>query len=283
MSQCNPLPNDSKLPENQTCITGTKISSFRIEDEKIYKIIRTLDISKAHGHDELSIRMLKLCDKSIVKPLSMIFKYCKLNKTFPNLWKKANFVRINKKEEKDLIKIYRPVLLFAIFWKIFERLIFNSLFKYIDENELLNPNQSGVRPFDSSVNQLLSINHEILSKFDCEPPKETRAVFSDISKAFDKIWLPGLIFKVKSFGISNDLLELIKNFLSNRTQRVVLNAQTSECEKIYAGVPQGSILGSMFFLIYINDFTDGISSIVKLFADDISLFSVAQNKNNSAS
>ena len=156
----------------------------------------------------------------------------------------------------------------------FERLIFNSLFKYIGENELINPNQSGFCPFDSCVNQLQSINHEIFSNFDCDPPKDFCVVFLDISKAFDKIWLPGLIFKIKSFGISGDLLELIKNFLSNRFQRVVLNGQTSEWEKITAGVPQGSILGLLFFLIYINDLTDGISSVVKLFADDTSLFSV---------
>ena len=104
----------------------------------------------------------------------------------------------------------------------------------------------------------------------------------DISKAFDKIWLPGLIFKIKSFGISSDLLELIKNFLSNRFQRVVLNEQTSEWEKINAEGPQGSTLGLLFFLIYITDLTDGTSSIAKLFAHDTSLFSVVQNKNNSA-
>ena len=92
-----------------------------------------------------------------------------------------------------------------------------------------------------------------------------------------------MIFKIKSFGISGDLLELIKNFLSNRFHRVVLNGQTSEWEKVNAGVPQGSIIGPLFFLIYINDLTDGASSIVKLFADDTSLFSVAQNKNNSVS
>ena len=115
---------------------------------------------------------------------------------------------------------------------------------------------------------------QILKKF---------AVFLDISKAFDKIWLPDLIFKIKSFGISGDLLELIKNFLSNRFQSVVLNGQTSEWENINAGVPQASILGPLFFLIYINDLTDGISSIVKPFADDTSLFSIFQNKNNSVS
>ena len=84
-SQCNPLPNDSKLPENQTYITETKLSSSDNEHKDIYKIIKTLNINKAHGHDDISIRMLKLCDKSIVKPLSIIFKNCKLRKTFPNL------------------------------------------------------------------------------------------------------------------------------------------------------------------------------------------------------
>ena len=101
-------------------------------------------------------------------------------------------------------------------------------------------------------------------------------------KAFDIIWLPGWVFKIKSFGISGDLLELIKDFLSNRFQRVVLNGQKSEWEKVNAGVPQDSILGLLFFLIYINDLTDGTSSIVKLFPDGTSLFSIVQNKNNSA-
>ena len=155
--------------------------------------------------------------------------------------------------------------------------------KYNDENELLNPNQSGFRPFDSCVNQILSINHKFFSNFDCDPPKDIRAVFLDISKVFDKNWLPGLIFKIKSFGISGDMLKLIKSFLSNRFHGVVLNGKTSEREKISAGVPQGSILGPLFFLIYINDLIDGIPSIVKLFADDLSLFSVIKNKNISAS
>ena len=98
---------------------------------------------------------LTLGDKSIVKSLCIIFNNCKLKNTFPNLWKKANVVPIHKKGEKDLIKNYRPVSILPIFGKFFERLIFNSLFKYI------NPNQSGFRPFHSCVNQLRSINHGI--------------------------------------------------------------------------------------------------------------------------
>ena len=98
--QCKPVAYDSKLPENQTYITETKPSFFDIEDEDIYKIIKTLDINKAHGYDEVSIRMLQLCNKSIVKPLSIIFKNCRLRKVFPNLWKKANVVPIHKKGVK---------------------------------------------------------------------------------------------------------------------------------------------------------------------------------------
>ena len=148
-----------------------------IEDEDIHQTIKTRDINNVHRHNEVSIRMLNLSDKSIVKLLSIIFKNYKLKKTFPNLWKKANIVPIHKKGEIDLIKSYCQVSLLPIFGKIFERLIFNSLFKYTDENELLNPSQSGFCPFDSCVNQLLSINHEILSNFDCGVPKDIRAVF----------------------------------------------------------------------------------------------------------
>ena len=103
-SQWMPLPNYSKLPENQSYITETKLSCFDLEDEDIYKIIKTYDINKAHGHDDVSIRMLKLCERSIVKPLSIIFKNCKLKKTFPILLKKATAFPIHKKRENDLKK-----------------------------------------------------------------------------------------------------------------------------------------------------------------------------------
>ena len=186
-SKCNPLSNESKLSEDQTYITETKFSSFDIEDENIYKIIKTLDINRAHGHDEVSIRMLELCDKSIAKPLCIIFKNCKLKKAFPNPWKKANVVPIHIKGEKDLIKSYRPVSRVPILENFFKRLIFNSFLKCIDKNELFNPNQSGFRPFRSCVNELLFINHDFFSNCDCDTPKDIRAVFLDISKVFDKI------------------------------------------------------------------------------------------------
>ena len=120
--------------------------------------------------------------------------------------------------------------------------------------------------------------HEIYSNFDAYPSLETRGVFLDISKAFDRVWHEGLLYKLKSYGISGALLILIKSFLTNRFQRVVLNGQTSNWKNILAGVPQGSILGPLFFLIFINDIPEGIQSNLKIFADDTSIFSVMKDR-----
>ena len=95
------------------------------------------------------------------------------------------------------------------------------------EKRLLNPNQSGFRPSDSCANQLFAITHEIFETFDCNPPLEVRSVFLDMSKAFDKVWHPGLLYKLDSVGISEELYNLLENYLSGRFQRVVLNGQTS--------------------------------------------------------
>ena len=111
---------------------------------------------------------------------------------------------------------------------------------------------------------------------------QVRSVFLDISKAFDKVWLDGVIFKLEQNGISGDLLNILIDFLSNRKQRVVLNGQISAWGSVNAGVPQGSILGPLLFLIYINDLSDNLSSNVKLFADTTSLFSVTHDVNASA-
>ena len=149
------------------------------------------------------------------------------------------------------------------------------------ENDLISPKQSGFRPGDSCINQLLSINHEILSAFDIG--LEVQGLFLDISKAFDKVWHAGLIYKQRQNGICGDLINILNDFLTNRKRRVVLNGQCSSWVDIRAGVPQGSILGPLLFLIYVNDLPNGLISECKLFADDISLFSVAHDLNTSAS
>ena len=129
----------------------------------------------------------------------------------------------------------------------------------------------------------MEITHNTFSSFDCNHTLETRAVLSDISKAFDKVWYKGLLFKLESMGISGDLLNLMESFLSERFQIVLLNGQSSEWASAKAHVPQGSILGLLLFLIYIYDLSDGITSSVKLFADDTSVFSTIRDINYSAS
>ena len=205
-----------------------------------------------------------------MKPLSIIFKNYLQTGAFPNNWEKSNVVPIHKKGDKQLLQNYCPVLLLPICSKIFEKIIFNPMLEFLEENSLLCPHQSGFRSSDSCQSQLLSIVHDIYANFDQSPTLEVRANFLDISKAFDKVWREGLIFKLQNIGISGNLLSFLKSFLNYRFQRVVLNGQ---CSNWSSSVPQGSILGPLLFLIYINDLPEGLESSVKLFADDTSLFS----------
>ena len=132
---------------------------------------------------------------------------------------------VHKKSDKQILKNYRSVSLLPICGKVFERLIYNSLFEYFIENDLISPNQSGFKPGDSCTNQLISIMHETYQSLD--DGFEVRGVFLDISKAFDKVWHNGLIYKLKQNGVAGDLLDTLTNFLKERKQRVVLNGQYS--------------------------------------------------------
>ena len=268
-AQCRPLVSESVLPP-LSLRTDSTTSAVAIHEDAISSIINKLNSKKAHGYDGISIPMLKLCSVEVAKPLSLIFKRCLDTGKFPSSWKYANVQPVHKKNSRQEKTNYRPISLLPICSKIFEKVIFDSLYSYLLENGLLTKNQSGFRPGDSTVNQLLSITTEIYNSF--ETLDETRAVFLDISKAFDKVWHEGLAFKLKENGVKGKLLEVIENFLSNRKQRVVLNGIESSWEQVHSGVPQGSVLGPLLFLVYINDLTDGISSNIKLFADDSSLF-----------
>ena len=217
------IQNSSKLPLILNKKTEKSISSITFNCNNITTIIRSLDPSKTHGYDMISIRMLKICDKSICKPLELIFQSCIKHGKFPNEWKMANVVPVHKKSDNQILKNYRPVSLLPICGKVFERLIYNSLLGYFIENEV-------------------------------------RSVFLDISKAFDKVWHNGLIYKLKQNGVAGDLLDTLTNFLKERKQRVILNGQYSVWTNGEAGVPQGSILGLLLFLIYKNNLPENLVS-----------------------
>ena len=268
-SQCTPLNNNSSLPAFQAK-TDNVLCDFVISEKNISDIISKLNSNKAHGADKISISMLKLCHQHVLYPLKLIFQKSISVGKFPSSWKLANVQPVFKKDSRQYKTNYRPISLLPICSKIFEKIIFDEVYHFLFSNNLLSKHQSGFRPGDSTINQLLSITNDIYRSF--EEGCETRAVFLDISKAFDKVWHEGLVFKLKQNGINGRLLSLISDFLSNRRQRVVLNGQESSWEPILAGVPQGSVLGPLLFLVYINDLTDNISSSMRLFADDSSLF-----------
>ena len=152
------------------------------------------------------------------------------------------------------------------------RAIFQVVGNLLEKHSLLSNRQSGFRPGDSTINQLLAISHEVFSAFDCCPPLDVRSVYLDISKAFDRVWHEGLIFKIRRCGIRDDLLNLLHIFLSERQQRTAINGKCSSWEGVSTGVPQGSIVGPLLFLVYINDLPDGLQSNIRIYADDTSPF-----------
>ena len=280
--QFTPLKNDSKIPINQIFLTQSRLSSLDFNEDEIRKIIRDLNIHKAQDHDDISIRMIKICDKSLLKPLTILFQNSTKSSCYLVIWKRSNIIPAHKKNDKQLVENYRPISLLPIFGKIFQKTIFDRLYNFLLQEELLNPNQSGFRPSDSCVNQIIAITHETFKAFDCNPSLEVRSVFLDISKAFDKVWHEVLLYKLKYMGISGELYNLLENYLSDRFQRVLLNAQASSWRPVLAGVPQGSILGPLLFLICINDLPNELKSNAKLFADDTSLFTIVKDKTESA-
>ena len=155
------------------------------------------------------------------------------------------------------------------------------MYDFISNNNPLSPNQSGFRSGDCCINQLLFINHEVLNAFD--KGLEVRGTFLDISNAFDKIWNDGLIFELCQNGISGDIIKILRDFLRNRKQRVVLSGQCLSWADVCACVLQGLILGPLLFFIWISDLSDGLKIERKLSADDTFLFSVVHDINTSAS
>ena len=160
-SKCTSLNNGSTLPHSVSNAPTVELSSFQFNDQDILKIKRALHVNKAHACEDISIRMIKICDQSIVKHLSIIYQNYVNTGTFPDIWKKSNVVPVHKESDKEIVNNYRPVSLLPVCRKILERLVFNSIFDFLDNNSLLSANQSGFRRSDSCENQLLSMSWNI--------------------------------------------------------------------------------------------------------------------------
>ena len=273
IAQCTSIVTGSEIPKFNSPI-ASPLTEFAISDEKILRIIRSLNPNKAHGWDDISIWMIKVCDDALLLPFRLIFENCLNQGIFPDMWKKANIVPIHKKNHKSCKENYCPNSLLPVFRKMLEKLIFDTLYHHLETNNILNPNHSGFRPGDSAVNQLISITNSTFQAFDCNPTLDVRSVYLDMSKAFDRVWHEGPLYKVYRCRISGKLFSLMKSFLAHSMQHTVLIGKASRWGIVTAGAPQGSISGPLFFLIDINNLTDGLKCNLKLFADDTSIFTV---------
>ena len=242
--------------------------------------MKSLVTGKASGPDLLNNKILKELADVIAAPLTDRFNSSLLRATVPEIWKQANVTPVHKKDSKSNVENYRPISLLSSVGKTFERVIYKQIHNFLLENQVITPFQSGFTRGDSAVNQLVDLYNTFSRALD--EGKEVRVVFCDISKAFDRVWHRGLIAKLRHYGISGRLLKWFESYLSQRFQRVVIPGGTSEWVEIKAGVPQGSILGPLLFILYINDIVNDIHCGIRLFADDTSLYIVVDTPNNAA-
>ena len=268
-SRLPPTPTDFSLPEFH-CLTESRLHNIVFSNLQVKKVLESLDPNKATGPDHISNRILKSTATSLAGPLANVFNISMQNQTFPDIWKLAHLCPVQKVENANTKNNFRPISLLSAISKVMERIVFSAMYEYFMENDLLISENSGFKKGDGTINQLLYIVHNIYKGLDKR--NDVCMVFLDISKAFDKVFHDGLIFKLRQLGIGGNLLNWIKSYLLDRQQQVIVNGQSSDIKNINAGVPQGSILGPLLFLVFINDINKQINSNIYLYADDTSLF-----------
>ena len=272
---------NAALPDQNRILNYDNLTDLVISESDVLDQLSILDPAKAYGFDGIPPKLLKEGRQCISSSLCSLFNLSLSVKKVPSNWKKTNVVPIFKKANPSIVDNYRPISLISTLSKTMERIVFKYVYNYFKSNFTLSENQSGFLPGRSTVTQLVEIYHEFCRSV--EAGKEIRVVFLDISKAFDRVWHSGLLFKLQLAGIDGNLLEWFEDYLSNRFQRVVINGQNSEWGSINAGVPQGSVLGPLLFLVYINDIVFTVSHCnVRLYADDTCLFLEVDNRINAA-
>ena len=249
-----------------------------VREDEIFKILNSFDSKKSTGPNSFPIKILKDFSNILAKPLASIINLSFSQGIFPSSLKLAKVTPIYKnKGDTTSCNNYRPISLLSIFSKLFEKCIYKRLYSYLEKNNLIYEKQFGFRKGYSTNHALISLIETIKSYLDKD--NLVCGVFIDLQKAFDTVDHDILLYKIYHYGIRGEAYNWIKGFLTNRKQYVNISGFESSKQSITCGVPQGSTLGPLLFLLYINDLNRAFSKcVVHHFADDTNLIFASKKK-----
>lgn len=261
-------PRSPSMPEITVTVNGVK------------KLLSKINPYKASGPDNVPARFLKELANEISPALTLLFNASLLQGIVPAEWKEAIINPIYKagKNDRGNAENYRPISLTSVTCKILEHIIHSSIIKHLEVNLILTDAQHGFRKRRSCVTQLVMVVNDFAKSLNSS--KQLDTILLDFSKAFDKVSHRKLLLKMDHYGIRGKPLDWVRDFLDERTQRVVINGESSSNANVTSGVPQGTVLGPLLFLIYINDIPDRVKSHLRLFADDSYLYRIIDSEHD---